>query len=203
MQRGCFVKSLMLQLAWFPDNANLSFKWYSTDGLLLFKVNLDNFFWLNFVSMMYNLFQQVIVVENWYLLLLNWFPIKPVFTMIFSLPPGLGFSRKMKNQWRSLYSLSWFYAALLSNRWCQYKLISSDSPLPTTECLQATLLVSSSWDGPVYSAATFPAIVWSQFRLDLKVRATTNKYKQSTSRRKRLQRICLPTSLMLQLTLAC
>ncbi len=63
----------------------------------------------------------------------------------------------------------------LSDRCRRYKLISSlcsDSPLPTTECLQATPSVGSSlsWDGPVYSAATFPATVWSQFKLDLKKR---------------------------------
>ncbi len=40
------------------------------------------------------------------------------------------------------------------------------------QSLQATPSVgsSSSWDGPVYSAATFPATVWSQFKLDLKER---------------------------------
>ncbi len=73
-------------------------------------------------------------------------------------------------------------AVLLSNRWCQYELISSpcfDWPLSITECLQATPSVSSSssWDRPVYSAATFPATVWSQFKLDFKERATTNKIK--------------------------
>ncbi len=87
------------------------------------------------------------------------------------------------------------YAVLLSDRWCRYELISSpcsDSPLPTTECLRATPSggSSSSWDGPVYCTATFPAAVWSQF-------------KWSSSPRKQLQRICFPTSLMLQLTLAC
>ncbi len=34
------------------------------------------------------------------------------------------------------------------------------------------------WDGPVYSAATFPATVWSQFKLDLKERETTNEIKR-------------------------
>ncbi len=52
-----------------------------------------------------------------------------------------------------------------------------DSPLSTTEYLQATASVSSSWDGPVYSAATFSASVWSQFKLDLKERETTNEIK--------------------------
>ncbi len=74
-------------------------------------------------------------------------------------------------------------SALLSNRWCWFELISSlcsDSPLLTTECLQATPSVNSrsSWDGPVYSAATFPVIVSSQFKLDLKERETTNIIKR-------------------------
>ncbi len=45
-----------------------------------------------------------------------------------------------------------------------------DLSLSTTECLQATLWVSSSssWDGPVYSASLFPATVLSRFKLDLK-----------------------------------
>ncbi len=57
--------------------------------------------------------------------------------------------------------------------------LRSDSPLPTTECLQVTPSFSSSsnWDRPVYSAATFPGTVSSQFKLDLKERATTNEMK--------------------------
>ncbi len=55
----------------------------------------------------------------------------------------------------------------------------------TTECLQAKPSVGSSWDGPVYSAATFPATVSSQFKLDLKQRVTT---KMSWSQRP--QRSC-------------
>ncbi len=94
-----------------------------------------------------------------------------------------------------------FYAALCSNRWRRNELISSpcsDSPLATTECLQVTPSVglSSSWDGSVYSAATFPATVWSQFNLDLKERER-QQTKENTSRRKRLQPVCFPTSLML------
>ncbi len=89
------------------------------------------------------------------------------------------------------------YADLLSDRWRWYELISSlcsDLPPPTTECLQATPLVSLnlSWDGPVYSTATFPATFLFRFKLDLKEGAT---------RCKRLQ-ICFPTSLMLQQMLA-
>ncbi len=47
-------------------------------------------------------------------------------------------------------------------------------------CLQATASVdlSSSWDGPVHSATTFPATLSSQFKLDLKESATTNEVKQ-------------------------
>ncbi len=64
-------------------------------------------------------------------------------------------------------------SAPLSNRWHRCEPISSpcsDSPLPTAECLQATPSVgsSSSSDGPVYYTATFPATVWSQFKLDFK-----------------------------------
>ncbi len=63
--------------------------------------------------------------------------------------------------------------------WLAVHALGSDSSLPTTECLQATLSVglTSSWDGAVYSAATFPATVWSQFKLDLRERATTNEIK--------------------------
>ncbi len=68
--------------------------------------------------------------------------------------------------------------ALLSNRWRWYELISSpcsDSPKP----LQAPQSVGSSlsWDGPVYSAATFPATILSQVKLVLKERATKNQIK--------------------------
>ncbi len=66
-------------------------------------------------------------------------------------------------------------AALLSNEWLRDELVSSlcsDSPLPTT--VSAIHTSSTSWDGPVYSAATFPANDWSQFKLDLKVSETTN-----------------------------
>ncbi len=55
----------------------------------------------------------------------------------------------------------------------QYKLISSpwsDSPLPTTECLQATASVS-------LLQFTFPATILSLFKLDLKERSTTNEIK--------------------------
>ncbi len=60
--------------------------------------------------------------------------------MIFSLPLGRGFHRKMKNQWCSLDSLSrlaGLHCVLNSDRWCRCELIGSlcsDSPLPTTEC---------------------------------------------------------------------
>ncbi len=94
-------------------------------------------------------------------------------------------SQKNKNKSVTLCALcpySPVYAVLLSDRWRQYELISSpcsDSPLLTTECLQVTPSVGSSlsWDRLVYSAATFPAIVWSQLKLDLKERATTNGIK--------------------------
>ncbi len=55
----------------------------------------------------------------------------------------------------------------ISTSWWAVRCLCSDSPMPTTECLQGTPSVglSSSWDGPVYSAATCPATVWSQFKL--------------------------------------
>ncbi len=61
--------------------------------------------------------------------------------------------------------------------WLAARAVRSDSPLPTTEGLQATLPVSStsSWDRPVHSAAIFPATISSRFRLDLKKRPTTNE----------------------------
>ncbi len=56
-------------------------------------------------------------------------------------------------------------------RWLAVRALSSDSPLPTTECLQTTL-TAWAW------AATFPANVLSQFKLDLlKERASTNGIK--------------------------
>ncbi len=53
----------------------------------------------------------------------------------------------------------------VATSWLAVRALRSDS---TTECQQAAPSVgsSSSWDGPVYSAATFPATVWSQFKLD-------------------------------------
>ncbi len=71
--------------------------------------------------------------------------------------------------WSMLYFLATGEA---STSWFAVHALCADLPLPTTECLQATTLVglSSSWDGPVYSAATSPATVWSQFKLDLKER---------------------------------
>ncbi len=108
---------------------------------------------------MYKLIKQCNNGERWCHLLLNWSPISPIFTTIFSLPPGPGFREKMKNQWRSVL-ICWYMKCSLATgdihtSWSP----CSDSPLPTTECLQATPSVSSSvsWDGPVYSAATFPA----------------------------------------------
>ncbi len=98
-------------------------------------------------------------------------PLKKILSLPFYLP----------NQWGSLKTLCpdrLVYTALLSDRRHQYELISSpcsDLPLPTTECLSVGS--SLSWDGPVYSAATLPAMVWPQFRLDLKERETTNEIK--------------------------
>ncbi len=70
------------------------------------------------------------------------------------------------------------HSTLLSDRWCQL-FVPYRSPLPTTECLQVTPSVgsSSSWDGPVYSVATFPATVQLEFKLDFTERATINKIK--------------------------
>ncbi len=63
--------------------------------------------------------------------------------------------------------------------WWAVRALRSDSPLPTTECRQATTSFgsSSSWDGTVQSAATFPATVSSRFKLALKERAATNEIK--------------------------
>ncbi len=83
--------------------------------------------------------------------------------------------------------------------WLAVCAFHSDSPLPTTECLQVTPSAgsSSSWDWAVYSAATFPAAVWSQAGLK---RETTNEVKQAEAK---TGRTGFPTSLMLKLTLAC
>ncbi len=92
-----------------------------------FKVKLDNFFGLTLSLWFITWLNSVIVVEKWNHSLLNWSPISPVCTMVFSLSPWRGFCGKILNQWRSLYSLSWWlvYAAHLSNRWHWYKLNSS------------------------------------------------------------------------------
>ncbi len=84
--------------------------------------------------------------------------------------------------------------------WLAVCALRSDSSLPTTESLQATPTVGSnlSWNGPVYSAATFPATTSSWFKLDLKERVTTNGKKH-----KNKEWSCFPISCMLQLTLAC
>ncbi len=64
----------------------------------------------------------------------------------------------------------------ISMSWLAVCALRCDSPLPTT----ATPLAgsSSSWDWPVYSAATFPATFSSRFKLDLNERATTNELKR-------------------------
>ncbi len=55
--------------------------------------------------MMYNLIKQC--NRGWKMtpFRINWSPMSPIFTMIFSLPLRWGFCGKMKNQWRSLYSV--------------------------------------------------------------------------------------------------
>ncbi len=152
-------------------------------SLLMFQdliVKLDNFFGLTLSLWCTTWLNSVAVVEKWHHSLL-WV----VFTMIFSLPPGRGFHKKLKisEALCTLCPISPVYAALLSDRWRRNKLISSprsNLPQQTTECLQTTPSVgsSSSWDGPVYSTATLPATIWSQFKLDLKERVTTNRIKR-------------------------
>ncbi len=60
--------------------------------------------------------------------------------------------------------ISEVYAVLLSNIWRWNKLISCSCPW-RQQSGQATLSVDSTltWDGPVYSTASFPATVLSQF----------------------------------------
>ncbi len=145
-------------------------------------MKLHNFFCLTLSIWCIIWLNSVIVFEEWHHLLLNWSPVIPVFTIILSLPQGWEFRRKIKKSDTvcTLCPNSLVYTALLSNRWCWYELISSPcsySPLPTTECLQATPSVGSSWDGPVYSTATYPVTVSSRFKLDLKERATTIEIK--------------------------
>ncbi len=65
----------------------------------------------------------------------------------------------------------------VSMSWLVVCALRSDSPLSPTECLQVTPSVGSSWDGPVYSTATYPVTVSSRFKLDLKERATTIEIK--------------------------
>ncbi len=73
-----------------------------------------------------------------------------------------------------------------SMSWWAVCVSRSGSPL-LTECLQATPSFSSSstWDGRVYSAATFPATVSSQFKLELKKRKTTTEENVSRSKNRR------------------
>ncbi len=87
----------------------------------------------------------------------------------------------LPDHWHSLYSdlIGWPTLRFLATGDVSTSSLAvcasrSDSPLPTTECLQAAPS-SSSWDGPVYSAATFPATILSWFKLDLKERMTTNE----------------------------
>ncbi len=72
-----------------------------------------------------------------------------------------------------MYTLNFLVTGDAGTSWLAHR------ALPATECLQVTPSVgsSSSWDRPVYSTATFPATVWSQFKLDLKERETTNEIK--------------------------
>ncbi len=73
--------------------------------------------------------------------------------------------------WSTLHFLA---TGDVGTSWLAVHVLRSDSPLPTTEYLQTTPSVSSSlsWDGEVYSAATFPATGSSWFKLNLKERAT-------------------------------
>ncbi len=101
------------------------------------------------------------------------FPIMPLY---------LGFMKSLSLQFylanhrHSLYSLSWLAGPRYAPQW-QVTSVRADWLFVsyaltrlwmTTKCLQALPSIgsSSSWDGPVYSAATFPATVWSQFKLD-------------------------------------
>ncbi len=81
----------------------------------------------------------------------------------------------LPNCWHSLYSLSlstllFFATSNIVTSWLAVCVLHFDSPQPTTDCLLATPSVgsSSSWDRPVYSAATFTATVLSWFKLALK-----------------------------------
>ncbi len=134
-------------------------------------------FWLNFVIMMYNLVKQCNIGWKMTSFAAKLVSNKPCFyhDIVFA-----NRMRQVSRKHEKSLTLS-VYAALLSARW-HSDLISSpcsDSPLPTTECLQITTSFSSSssWDGAVYCAATFPATVSSQFKLDLEKKSVNKRNK--------------------------
>ncbi len=87
--------------------------------------NVFRLWWTPFPSLSFPILLNVFWFKvKLYNLLLNWSPVSPVFTMTFSLLPQQGFHGKMKNQWRSLYSVL-IHQSTLSDRWRQYELISS------------------------------------------------------------------------------
>ncbi len=132
---------------------------------------LSETFWLSFVIMMYNLIKQCNSDWKMTLFAAKLVSSKPCFYHDILFSTG---RRVFAKKWKIIDALCALSpnAGLLSNRWHQCELISktcSDLPLPTAKCLQATKSVSSSssWDVPVYDAATFPAYLSSQFKLDL------------------------------------
>ncbi len=74
-------------------------------------------------------------------------------------------------------TLHFFTTCNVGARWLAHCALTH---LCQRKCLQATTSVgsSSSWDGPIYSAATFTATVSSQFKLDLKETATAKEIKR-------------------------
>ncbi len=167
-------------------------------------MKLGNFFGLTLSLCCPTWVNNVIVVDKWHHLLLNWSPISPVFTRIFSLPPGFC-EKNEKSVMLSVLSVligrstqRFLPTGDVSMSWLAHRALTR---LCQQQCLQVTPSVGSSsrWDGAVYSAATFPASVWSQFKLDSQERTTTNEIKHEPEQ----TAVCFPKSLMLQLTLAC
>ncbi len=136
-------------------------------------MKLDDFFGL-FLSLWCKIrLNSVIVVEKWHHSRLNRSPVVPFL-------PWYAMTRVLKKNEKSvtLSVLSVLIRFLATDdvgmSWLAHCALTRQQ-----HCLQATPSVSSnsSCDGLVYCAATFPATVWSQFKLDLKERETTNEIK--------------------------
>ncbi len=117
----------------------------------------DNFFWLTFVMMVYHLTKQC--DSCW--------KMKPFTDKLVSNKPCFShyifFATVSRVLQENKKSVTFTVLSVLIGWSTRHVLATGD------------VSTSAGWDRPVYSAATFPATILSQFKPDLKERATTNE----------------------------